>query len=380
MDALIILFDAVALAGAGYLLVAAWAVRRFAARPSPAVGHRPPATVLKPLYGEDAGLAANLLSFVEQDYPAFQVVFGVRDRDDPAVGVVKALIAARPDADLMLVVDPAVRGANYKISNLENMLAAAKHDILVIADSDMRVRRDYLADVTAPLADPMVGLVTCLYAGRPAAGPWSRLGAMWVNYQFLPSAVLADRLGVADGCFGATMALRRETLEAAGGFAALRDRLADDHALGAAVRSLGKRLFLSGHVVDDVLFEPSAAALLDHEMRWARTIRSVAPGGYAASIVTHPFALALLAALAGGLASTPWLVAGLILLVRFAMVREVERALGLSPAAAWLVPLRDLLSFAVFLVSFCGRKIAWRDHAFRLEADGRLKLNGDVRP
>jgi ceramide glucosyltransferase len=335
--------------------------------------------VLKPLYGEDPGLFENLRSFADQNYPAFQIVFGVREPGDPAAAIVERLIAERPAADLALVVDPAVRGANYKVSNLENMLPAAKHELLVIADSDMRVRPDYLADVTAPLADPAVGLVTCLYAGRPAGGPWSALGAMWVNYHFLPSAVVADRLGAADGCFGATMALRRETLKAAGGFAALRDQLADDHALGAAVRRLGRRLVLSPHVVDDILHEPDVAALLRHELRWARTIRSVAPGGYAASAVTHPFALSLLAVLLGGGAPLPWLVAAAVLAVRVAMMRAVERALRLRPAVVWMVPLRDLLSFGVFVASFCGRKIAWRDRSFRLQADGRLKLNGDIR-
>jgi ceramide glucosyltransferase len=378
MHVIVLLLDAAALVGAAYLLFAAASVRRFARRRTPPPASRASVTVLKPLYGEDPGLHENLRSFAEQDYPAFQIVFGVREKGDPAVAMVERLIAERPGADLALVIDPAVRGTNYKVSNLENMLPAAKHDILVIADSDMRVRPDYLAEVTAPLADPAVGLVTCLYAGRPVGGIWSTLGAMWVNYHFLPSAVVADRLGAADGCFGATMALRRDTLEAAGGFAALRDQLADDYALGAAVRRLGRRLVLSPHVVDDVLHESGAAALLKHELRWARTIRSVAPGGYAASAVTHPFAVALVAALLGG-APLSWLVAAAILAARIATVRAVERALRLHPVAIWLVPLRDLLSFGVFVASFCGRKIAWRDRSFRLQADGRMTLNGDIR-
>jgi ceramide glucosyltransferase len=374
-----LLLGLLALVGCAYLIAAAALVGRFArhrATPEPAPFG---VTVLKPLHGADAGLYENLVSTCEQDFPVFQVVFGVRDADDAAVAIVRRLLGERPGREFDLVVDPAVRGTNYKVSNLENMLAAARYPVLVIADSDMRVAPSYLAAVTAPLADGAVGLVTCLYRGIPAGGIWSQLGALFVNHGFLPSAVLGESLRPGDGCFGATMALRRGVLDEIGGLAPLRDQLADDYALGAMVRRSGRRVVLSPHLVDTIVAEPSLGALFRHELRWQRTIRLLAPWGFAGSIVTHATALAVLAALASGLAWPFVALVAVTFAVRVATVRFVDRALGTRPAPAWLLALRDMLSFTVFVASFCGHKIAWRGRAFTLARDGRLIPDGDPR-
>jgi ceramide glucosyltransferase len=377
MVILLALIAAASLAGAAYLAAASWAVLRFVHRPRAVAGPGEPVTILKPLHGEDAELYDNLRSFARQLYPVFQIVFGVREPTDPAIDIVRRLIADHPDGDFALVVEPRVSGTNFKVSNLENMLAAAKHPILVIADSDMRVDRDYLAAVTGPLADPQTGLVTCLYRGRPADARWSRLGAMFVNHGFLPSALVGEWLRPGDACFGATMALRRSTLDAIGGFAPLRDQLADDYALGSAVRRSGARVVLSPHLVDTIVAEPTLGALFRHELRWARTIRLLAPAGYAASFVTHPVALAALGVALSLFSPAMLAIFGLVLACRIATVWVDDRALGLPATAPWLVPVRDLLSFAVFVGSFLGNSIAWRDRRFRLEADGRLVTNGE---
>jgi ceramide glucosyltransferase len=379
MIILVAVLAAVSLLGAACLLAAAIAVRRFVKRPTETASAGVPVTILKPLHGEDAQLYENLRSFCEQRYSSYQIVFGVRDRDDRAIPVVERLIAEFPGKDLALVVDPAVVGSNFKVSNLENMVALAKYDVLVIVDSDMHVAPDYLGTVTAPLADPTVGLVTCLYRGRSVDGLWSRLGAMFVNHGFLPAALIGEAMRPGNACFGATMALRRDTYIAIGGFASLRDQLADDYALGAAVRRVGKKIVLSQYLVDTVIAEPGLGALLRHELRWARTIRLLAPFGFAASILTHPVALALLAALLDGL-SLPMLgILTLVLAGRLATVRLLDRALGLAPTALRLVPLRDLLSFGVFVASFLGNQVAWRNRNFRIAADGRLVTDGDSR-
>lgn len=364
-------------AGCVYLLYAGRVTRRFAARVERRCAASPPVSILKPLCGEDPDLYENLASFCRQDYPAWQIVFGVQDEADPAIAVVKRLIAEFPAADLTLVVESRRRGGNLKVANLQNMLPAARHDLIVIADSDMRAAPDYLAAVTAPLLDPETGLVTCLYRGVPAAGGWSRLAALHINHGFLPQALVADRLGASGGCFGATLALRRDTLAAIGGFAAVADRLADDHALGEAVRRLGLEVVLSPHLVDNIVAEPSLAALFRHELRWSRTIRAVAPAGFFGLVLTQPMVLSL-AALALGTApgaATAMLVAAL--LCRFAMVRMVDQALRLPPTPLGLVPGRDLLSFAVFVASFFTRKVAWRDRTFRIGRNGQLILDGD---
>jgi ceramide glucosyltransferase len=360
-------------AGGGvYLVAAALAVRRFALRPRPRPGATPPVTVLKPLCGEDPELYENLLSFCRQDYPTWQIVFGVQNPSDPAVAIVNRLIAEFPEADLALVVKGGRNLGNLKVANLQNMLPKARHDLLVIADSDIRVGPDYLIAVTSSLMERDVGLVTCLYRGRPARGLWSSLGALHINHGFLPQALVGAGLGAAWGCFGATVALRRSMLDAIGGFAALADRLADDYALGEAVRRRGQRVQITPYLVDNIISEPSLGALFRHELRWARTIRTVAPAGFLGSLVTHPLVLAVFANLMGGGALVPAAILILVMACRGAMARVVDRSLGLPPSPLALLPVRDILSFAVFVTSFFARTVAWRDQRFRIGAGGHL--------
>ena len=362
--------------GTLYLATAAWAVRRVTRRRPAPLRVSIPVTILKPLHGTDFELEANLRSFCAQDYAPYQVVFGVADPNDSAVPVVRRLIADLPERDLALTVGgPAA--PNRKVANLTNMLPQAKYPLLVIADSDMRVRPDYLATVAAEFADPQIGMATCLYRGVSAGGPWSRLACLHVNNGFLPQAAVGEVLGAGDGAFGATMALHRATLEAAGGFESLAYELADDHALGVAVRGLGRQVALSPVLVDNLIFEPSFMALFRHELRWARTVRLVVPWGYAGTLVTHPAALAALALCLGVPAVWGWPVLGLALVIRGVTVRLNDRALGLSPSPLWLIPPRDLLSFVVFIGSFFTRSVAWRDRRFRIGRGGRLTLDGD---
>jgi ceramide glucosyltransferase len=370
-----VLAGAAALAGGLYLLAVCHAVRRFArrvpARPAGSL-QRPAVTILKPLHGEDPELYENLRSFCEQTYPTMQVVFGLRDPADPAAAIVRRLIADLPGADLALVVDPQIHGTNLKISNLINMMAVARHPVLVIADSDMRVTPDYLDQLVGALAAPGVGLVTCLYAGRPLGGLWSRLGALFINHGFLPSVLVGELVRPWPGCFGATMALHRETLRQIGGFARFGDQLADDYRLGAAVVEAGFRVVLARYLVEDVLVEPGLRALLRHELRWARTIRSIAPLDYAGTAVTYPVPFALLCALLSGLAIPGLALLAAILAWRLIVVRMIDKEVALPHLPLWLVPVRDVLSFGLLIASFCGETVEWRGQAFRLTEDGNL--------
>jgi len=370
---------ALALGGAGYCLLALHAVRRFAGMQTPIPGERPAVSVLKPLAGGDPELYDNLRSFLEQDWPSVQLVCGVADAADPAVATVERLRRDLPGRDIALVVDGRRHGGNAKVGNLINMLDSARHDILVIADSDMRVGRDYLAAVVTHLLQPGIGLVTCLYRGRPKPDLWSRLGALQINAGFVPQVLVGHLTGAREGCYGATMALKRETLARLGGFAALADHLADDWLLGEKVRALGQRVALSPYLVDDILFEPDLATLFAHERRWARTIRLLAPWGQLGSIVTHPLPLALLALLLGG---GGWALTALAaaLTGRLALVYGASRAFGVAPPAAWLVPVRDLLSFAVWIACWFGSTVSWRGEHYHVGADGRLTLKGLIEP
>lgn len=373
VDFVVDLLLAGSLAGISYLVLALAAVRRFA-RAEPGRGpQRPPAvTVLKPLCGDEPGLYANLRSFCEQDYPTVQIVFGARDASDSALPVVRQLMRDLPQADLALVVAKPAAGTNQKVGNLVNMMRAARHDVLVVADSDIRVRRDYLSEVVSPLADPGVGLVTCLYVGRPRGGFWAAFGAMSINYGFLPSVLVGRLIGAIEGCFGATIVVRREVLERVGGFAPFANQLADDFALGEAVRALGWRTELSRHVVDNLVSESDLRSLFQHELRWARTIRAITPYGYACSVITLPLALALLAVVLSWGSAAALTVFLLAFVSRLALVRVIDRVFELDGESSWRIPLRDLLSLFVFVASFCGKKVVWRDRQFRAGSHGRM--------
>jgi ceramide glucosyltransferase len=369
---------AMILAPAGaYLVGTAVAAVRFARCAAPSGAEGPPASLLKPLHGAEPGLYENLRSFAEQDYPVVQVVLGVNDVNDSALPVAQALIRDLPANDIALVLDPPVRGSNLKVANLENMLTAARHDILVISDSDMRVDRRYLEAVTAPLHDPRTGLVTCLYEGVSTGGFWSELGALHINFGFLPGALLAAALGIGHGCFGATIALRRETLDRIGGLARLRDELADDRRIGDAVREQGLEVVLSRYVVEARVTEPSIASLWQHELRWARTVRAITPAGFAGSVLTHPVALAALGAAASRFGVSSCIFVAISCLLRWASALIIAGALGFTTARLWLLPVRDALSFAVFVASFFGRRVSWRDQLFHVDASGRMTVEGD---
>ncbi|MGC2413744.1 MAG: bacteriohopanetetrol glucosamine biosynthesis glycosyltransferase HpnI [Stellaceae bacterium] len=370
-----------------YAIGATIAALRFARRPivaplgvaplgvAPLSG--PPISVLKPLHGAEPGLAENLRSFAGQDYPVFQLVLGVGDRNDSALPIARALISERPLDDIELVIDPRAAGSNLKVANLENMVPAARHPLILLADSDMRVTRDYLAAVTAPLADPRTGIVTCLYKGVPTGGLWSQLAALHINFGFLPGALVGDALDIGDGCFGATIALRRTVLDRLGGFARLRNELADDHRLGAAVRELGLASVLSPYIVENHVTEPSFASLWRHELRWARTSRAMAPAGYVGSVITHTVMVTALAAALWGAGTAGWDCVLVSVLLRWMSAILIARRLDLPRTGLWLLPLRDALSFGVFLYSFCGRSVLWRDQLFRVEPDGQMSAEGD---
>jgi ceramide glucosyltransferase len=369
---LAICFALLALAGCGQALAARRALRRLAARPAPAAPSLA-ASILKPLHGADPALAANLAATLGQRHAApFEVLCAVADPADPARPIAEAALAASATPSRLLV-GGAVVGPNRKVSQLIHLAEAARHPVLVIADADMACPPHWLAAVTAPLADPGCGLVTCLYrgvAGDPS--PWSRLAALGVDWHFLPNAALGEALGRAQGCYGATMALRAETLERIGGFAPLLDLLADDHALGMAVRGLGLRVEVSPVLPGHVMAEPGVAALWTHELRWARTVRLLNPRGFLGLGLTHPLPWALLALLcAPGWATLA--VLGLALAARLALARGVDSAIGARGRwrLLWL-PIRDLLSAAIWATAFRHGAVAWQGRRYALTTAGRM--------
>jgi len=367
---------AVAVVGTAYSLLAAVLVGRFMQKPQSDALHSPAVTILKPLHRGEPDLSRNLETFFAQDYDgAVQILFGVHDERDPAIAVVQALQAKYPHRDTAIVADTALYGSNAKVSNLINMLPAARHDTLILSDSDIAVGSKWLSQVTAALARPGVGIVTCLYTGEPAKDGhrlWSSLAAMSTSYTFLPNAVLGASLGLAAPCFGSTIALRRETLDEVGGFAAFADQLADDYEMGRAVRSKGYTLAIPAMGVGHTAAENSALELFRHELRWTRTIRLVSPAGHLGSFVTHGFAFALMAAVLLGFNPVSLGILGLALTARLVLKSRIDGHFGTYAGPYWLMPLRDLLSFAVFLASLSGETVHWRGSHFAVEPSGAM--------
>ena len=364
-----------------FYLVGYYEARRFfRPRPGSKASHEgktsgPGITVLKPLKGLDAELYANLASFCEQAYATFQIVFGVADADDPAVAVVRQLRKAYPQVDMELIIDRRVYGTNYKLSNLHNMYRVAKHDLIVIADSDIRVGPDYLSRVAAPLQDPAVGLVTCLYRAVNIGGLPALLDTLFINTDFVPMVMVARVVEKPTYAFGATMALRRAMLDEIGGFLPLKDHLADDYHLGHRLAARGYRLALSDLVVETILAPGTWRGLLDHQLRWARTHRICRPFGYFGSIVTHGTLWATLNVLYSHFSPIACSVAVLVYALRMSVAsRFCNRHLGarLTPAQAVFVPVKDLFVSAVWALAFLGDTVRWNAHEFRVMKDGRM--------
>lgn len=349
-------------------LFAVWA---FARAQNPAPVRRPAVTIMKPVCGNEPLLEEAIRSFCEQDYPHFQLLIGARDAEDPALVVARRLQRRFPRCDIGIVIDSRLHGQNRKISNLMNMLSAAKHKVLVIADSDLHVRPDYLSQIVAALQTPGTGLVTTVCSGGATVpGFAAKLGATHISHTFLTGALVAVAVGRQD-CLGGTMALTRETLERVNGLEALVAHLADDNILGQNVLKLGLQVKLAATVPVMAVPERSLRAVWQHELRWARTIRALAPIAYGASIIQFPLFWASLAVLASG---GGWLDIGGFLvawLIRYGVAREIDRSLSrmrgrrVAPTPAWLLPVRDILSAVEIVASFCGNAVVWRGHAMR---------------
>jgi ceramide glucosyltransferase len=362
-----------AVLGSLYMLVAGQMTRRFLERGCANPSSFPAVTIIKPLFGNEQALLNNLSGFCSQDYPgAIQYLFGVHDKNDAALVVLESLRRLHPTASMSVVADARLYGPNRKMSNIMNMLPHSQHDILVFADSDVGVSPDYLRRVVGELQQPGVGLVTCLYRGVPDPGFWPRLSANASNYHFLPSVVMGMALGLARPCFGQTIALRRVTLDEIGGFGQFTHHLAEDHAIGAAVRNLGLKVVVPRMLVTHACVETSATQLVSHELRWSRTIRTIDPLGYLGSVLTHPLAFALLAS---AFSEASWWSLPLVfvaLCTRLALKLQLDRALGQTWRDLWLIPLWDLASFAIFMISFLSKRVVWRGYPFNVGRDGLL--------
>jgi ceramide glucosyltransferase len=357
-------------ASTAYWLYALGRVARFRRRPRASARVTPPVTVLKPLCGAHAGLYESLRAFCDQDYPEMQIVFGVRDAADPAVDIVHRLMDEFRAVNIKLVVNDRDVSVNPKVANLANLYETAEHDVLVIADADIRVGRDYLRHVVAPLERSNVDLVTCLYRAGGDGRGWAALAHLFIDDWFFPSALVSVTGGSLRHAFGATLVLRRRVLDRVGGFESVGDYLADDYMLGERVAARGGVVELSPYVVETRVVAESLTALFFHELRWSRTMRAVRPVGYFFAAGTYGFVWAALA-----LAVTAF--PGPAVSATLAHVLAAQRALrgDTGRRRAWMIaflPARDLLSFVLWVAAFTGRTVWWGRRRFTIDLAGRL--------
>ncbi|HEY1996632.1 bacteriohopanetetrol glucosamine biosynthesis glycosyltransferase HpnI [Paraburkholderia sp.] len=362
-----------AVLGMLYTLLAGALVTRFFARAPAEPASFPPVTVVKPLHGAERTLFCNLSSFCEQTYPGpVQFLFGVHDPADPALHTVEALRHRYPEAHITVVADTRLYGPNRKMSNIINMLPEAQHDVLVFADSDVSVGPNYLRHLVGELEKPGVGLVTCAYRGQPDPGFWPRLSEATTNYQFLPGVVTGLTFGLARPCFGPTIAMRRATLDRIGGFGRFVHHLAEDHAIGEAVRKIGEEVVVPPFTIAHACVEVGLGELMAHELRWSRTIRTIDPVGHLGSALMHPLPFALLTVIFAGAATWSWALAFAALLARLTLKMQSDRALRQAHRDLLLLAFWDIVSFAVFVASFFSTRVIWRGFSFEVDGNGLL--------
>jgi ceramide glucosyltransferase len=360
-----------------YALCLLSAARRLRERKAAGEGARPTQgiSILKPLRGTDPEMYESFRSHCLQDYPEYEIIFGVSDPNDPAIPLVERLKTEFPERAVRLMVCRENLGANTKVSNLAQMVREARHEYLIVNDSDIRVEPDYLRRVLGPLADPKVGLVTCLYRGIANSSLGSRLESLGISTDFCPGVLVAQTVenGIRFG-LGSTLAFRRRELQAIGGFETIVDYLADDYQIGKRIAALGLQAKLSEVVVETFLPRYTLRSFLNHQLRWARTVRDSRFWGYVGLGLTFGLPWALVVLLLAHGAVWAWGLLALTLALRasvavvvgkFALCdRQVVRSLA-------LIPVRDIFALLIWIVSFAGHTVAWRGDRFRLQ-DGKL--------
>jgi len=370
---------AASLAGIGYYLACLWAARDYRRSVHAAeTQFLPPVSILKPLKGEDPEIYESFRSHCLQNYPKYELIFGVSDPHDPAVQAVEQLRSEFPQHSIQLIVCGESLGANAKVSNLVQMARTAAYDHFIVSDSDIRVSPNYLERVMAPFANSKVGIVTCLYRG--VAGPTlgSKLEALGLSTDFLAGVLVARVLEGVRFALGSTMAFRRDDLQAIGGFESIVDYLADDYELGKRIAALRREVVISEEIVDTFLPAYSFGQFINHQLRWARGVRAARPGGYLGLLFTFGWQWAFLTVLVSKGASWSWgllaLAASLRMLVAWNVgwrVLKDRQVLRLLP----LLAIRDLIAPLIWMASFASNNVTWRGDRFTVQAGKLIRTN-----
>jgi ceramide glucosyltransferase len=361
----------VLLAGSGVfsILSIIAALQYLRVRPG-AVKDPPPISILKPLSGLDRGLESNLRTFFEQDYPAFEILFAVRDASDPAVGVIEKLRAEYPNVASRLLIAGEPPYTNAKVHSLDRMLSAAANDLVVMSDSDTRVTPGMLRTAAAEFRDKRAGVATCPY--RAIGGPsfWSRLEAIGMNTDFMAGILVARMIEGMQFAVGPTIVARKQVLESIGGFSRLKDYLAEDFVMGKFAAEAGHGVTLSSYVIEHHIGSADLRHTASHRLRWVRSTRRSRPAGYVGQLFTMPLPIALLTL---AIAPRMWMAAAIVVFIR-AIAAYVVSARVLHARINWaLLPIEDVLGFCFWIAGFFGNTVMWRGRKYRVFADGKFE-------
>jgi len=367
-------------ADAFYILCVVAAIKFFREPAIEEDGGEPPVTILVPLHGADFQADETYGALCSQDYGEYQIVFGVRDKDDPSVPIVRRLMDRFPARDIHLVICPDTIGENLKVSNLQNMLAAAKHEYLIIVDSDILVGKQYLHSIVGALCRQGVSLITCLY--RPAGAPniVAALEGIGITAEFAPGVLCAWLLEGMTFALGSTIALKRETLLGIEGFKSLANYLADDYMLGNLVFRNGGEVYLARHVVETTLAPTKFLTMIKHQARWARSMRMSRPFGYLGLVLTYGTALALLNAAVDRCSLQSLFLLGSTVGMRFGMAWLIGVHWlkdGVLKQYFWLLPVRDVLSPVIWVLGLVRKRVEWRGRTFKVLRDGKMAAVGE---
>ena len=365
------------LAALAYLVLALRATWRFRERAERPDGWQPGVSILKPVHGTSPHLYECLKSFCDQDWPTYEVIFGAHTAADPAIAVVERLIKEFPDRDIRLVIDGTLAGANRKAANLANIYKHARYEIIVLADSDVKVDPDCVGSMAAPFRNARTGAVASIYKGLPHGGFAARFAALYLNDWLVPSVLVDVDLRGIDFVFGAMSAVRREALDAIGGFEHLAQCLAEDFAMGRLIARKGWTVALSPYACDTICDEKNLAQVFRHETRWQRSERACRPLDQFMSVVTWPLPLLLLLLLPQPSAVGLTIIAleiGLRMVLHVLVRRRFKMA---DDAPIWLVPLRDCACFCAWFAGLFGNTIQWGNETFTIPAFRKLMAAAD---
>ena len=325
--------------------------------------------------GLDFEAFENYLSFTRQDYPVYQILFGVESKEDPAVPIIQRLIQASPGLDIQLIVVEPAHAMNQKTAVLAALARQARYDLLVISDSDIRVPPNYLGEIVVPFQEPRIGMVTCLYRAKGAKNLPAVLESLMIHLDFFPAVLVAERLEGLRFGLGATMAIRQSALSSIRGFESLSDYLADDYLLGQRIHQAGFSIVLSTLIVDIVQQRIGMAEFLKHQLRWARTYKVCRPKGYFASILTHGVFFSMVYLLISGFSPLAWLLLSATGGARLSMAAFISSRYLKEPgwlSALLLLPVQEILAVGIWAFAFLGNRITWKEKTFRLDKDGRM--------